>query len=136
MACLADVPTSKDAHVYPSITKESTVTPASKSLELSTNVAPVPFVVALEQNEEWVNDMVDRPDAEMTDGAAPSKFGSVFVQGISHVLDDVAEVTVVGSDRVSSGPTDVVVALFVGEKGDDSLPFFAVDEEAATNPSG
>ncbi|GJW34831.1 putative reverse transcriptase domain-containing protein [Tanacetum coccineum] len=73
--------------------------------------------------------------AEMTDGAAPSKSGGVFVQGISHVLDDVAEVTVVRSERVSSGPNDIVVSLSVGEKGDGSLPSSAVDEVDAINPS-
>ncbi|GJU47959.1 gag-pol polyprotein [Tanacetum coccineum] len=104
----ANVPTLRDACISPPIAKESTVTPASKSLEFSTNVAPAPFAVALEQNEEW---------------------------GTSHVLDDVAEVRVVGSERVSSGLTDVVVALSAGEKGDGSLPSSAVDEEAATNPS-
>ncbi|GJY71675.1 copia protein [Tanacetum coccineum] len=130
-----NIPISRDARVSPSITKESTVTSASKSLELSTNVAPASFVVALEQNEEWVNAMVDGPDAEKTDGVAPSKSRSVFVQGIYHVLDDVAEVTAVGSKRVSSGPTDVVVALSVGEKGDGSLPSSAVDEEAVANPN-
>ncbi|GKF68615.1 hypothetical protein Tco_0198294, partial [Tanacetum coccineum] len=70
-----------------------------------------------------MNAMADGPDGEMTDGDAPSKSGSVFVQGISHVLDDVAEVTVVGLKHVSSDPTDVVVALSVGEKCDSSLPF-------------
>ncbi|GJZ82278.1 hypothetical protein Tco_0647451 [Tanacetum coccineum] len=108
----ANVPTSRDVHVSPPIAKESTVTLASKSFELSTNVVPAPSVVALEQHEE-----------------------SVFVQGISHVLDDVAEVTVVGSECVSSSPTNVVVALSVGEKGDGSLPSSIADEEAAANPS-
>ncbi|GJW37770.1 hypothetical protein Tco_0060690 [Tanacetum coccineum] len=132
----ANVPTSRDACVFPLIAKESTMTPASKSLELSTNIAPAPSVVALEQNEEWVNAMVDGPDAEMTDGAAPSKSRGVFVQGISHVLDDVAEVMAVGSERVSSCPTDVIMALSVGEKGDGSLLSSPVDEEASPNPFG
>nr|GEW15046.1 hypothetical protein [Tanacetum cinerariifolium] len=105
----ANVPTSRDARVSPLITKELIVTPTSKSLKLSTNVALDPSVVALEQNKEW---------------------------GISYVLDDVAEVTAVGSKRVSPGPTDVVVALSVGEIGDGSLPSSAADEEAAANPSG
>ncbi|GKB78537.1 hypothetical protein Tco_0945432 [Tanacetum coccineum] len=131
----ANVPTSRDARVSPPIAKESIVTPASKSLELSTNVAPSSSIVALEQNEKWVNAMVDGPDAEVNDGVAHSKSGSVFVQGTSHVLDDATEVTVVGSERVSSGLTDVVVALFAGEKGDGCLPSFAVDEEAAANPA-
>nr|GFC54490.1 hypothetical protein [Tanacetum cinerariifolium] len=110
------------------------MTPDSKSLELSTNVAHASFAIALKQNEKWVNVMVDGPDAEMTDCVVPSKSRSVFVQGISYV-DDVAKVTAVGSERVSFGPTDVVVALFVGEEGDGSLPSFAVDEEVAANPS-
>ncbi|GJV12613.1 hypothetical protein Tco_1354154 [Tanacetum coccineum] len=87
---------------------ESTVTHASESLELSANVVPVPSVVAFEQNEEL---------------------------GTSHVLDDVAEVTVIGSGRVSSGLIDVVVALSVGEKGDGSLSSSTINEEATAYPS-
>ncbi|GJU59420.1 hypothetical protein Tco_1237186 [Tanacetum coccineum] len=109
LVCPANFPTSKDARVSPPIVKESTVTPAFESFELSANVVPALSVVALEQNEEW---------------------------GISHVLDDVAEVTVVGSGRVSSDLTDVVVALFAGEKGDGSLPSSATDEEAIANRYG
>nr|GEW45662.1 hypothetical protein [Tanacetum cinerariifolium] len=135
LACPTNVSTLRDAHVSPSIAKESTMTPASKSLELSTNVAPNSSIVALEKNKEWVNAIVDGPDAEMNDGAAHSKSGGVFVQGTSHVLDDVAEVTVVGSECVSSSLTDVVVALSAGDKGDGSLPSSIVDEEATTNPS-
>ncbi|GJR61691.1 hypothetical protein Tco_1503853 [Tanacetum coccineum] len=112
----------------------STVTPASESLELLANVVPASSVVASEQNEEWVNAMVDGSDPEMTDGATHAKSGGVFVQGTSHVLDDVAEVTAVGSERVSFDPADVVVALFVGEKGDGFLLSSAADEEAAANP--
>ncbi|GJV17296.1 hypothetical protein Tco_1362619 [Tanacetum coccineum] len=112
----ANIPTSRDACVSPPTTKESTITPASKSLELSTNVAHAPFVITLEQNKEWVNAMVDGPDDEMTDGAAHSKSG--------------------GSEHVSSGLTDVVVALSASKKGDGSLPSSAVDEEATYNPSG
>ncbi|GJT17449.1 hypothetical protein Tco_0876155 [Tanacetum coccineum] len=84
----------EDTCVSPPIAKESTMTPASESLELSTNV------------------------------------------GASYVLDDVAEVTVVGLGRVSSDLTDVVVAFFAGEKGDGSLPSFAADKKATTNPFG
>ncbi|GKE57906.1 hypothetical protein Tco_1497091, partial [Tanacetum coccineum] len=80
----ANVPIPKDTRVSPPIAKESTMTHVSKSLELSANVIPASSIVALEQNEEQVT---------------------------SHVLDDVAEVTVVGSERVSSGLTDVIVAL-------------------------
>ncbi|GJU36810.1 hypothetical protein Tco_1185164 [Tanacetum coccineum] len=113
----ANVPASIDARVSPPIVKESTVTPASESLELPANVVPISSIIALEQNEEWVNAMVDGPDLRMT--------------GTSHVLDDVAEVSAVGSGRVSFGHTDVVVALSVGEKGDGSLLSFAAGEEAA-----
>nr|GFA18613.1 hypothetical protein [Tanacetum cinerariifolium] len=88
--------------------RESTVTPAFESLELSANVVPASFVVASERNKEWVNAMVDGPDSDMTDG----------------------------SKRVSSGPTDVVVALSVGEKGDGSLLSFATNEEATANLLG
>ncbi|GKG51842.1 hypothetical protein Tco_0544480, partial [Tanacetum coccineum] len=73
MARPANVPTLRDARVSPPTAKESTMTPTSKSLKLSTNVSPAPSTVALEQNEEWVNSMVDGPNAEMIDGAAHSK---------------------------------------------------------------
>nr|GFC62783.1 hypothetical protein [Tanacetum cinerariifolium] len=82
-----------------------------------------------------VNAMVDGSNAELTDDAASSKSGGVFVHGNSHVLNDVAGVTMVGSERVSSSLTDVVVVLSAGEKGDGSLPSFATDEEATTNLS-
>nr|GEU84433.1 putative transposase (putative), gypsy type [Tanacetum cinerariifolium] len=71
---------------------ESTVTPAFESLELPANFVLTSSVVASEQNEE-----------------------SAFVQGTSYVLDEVAEVTVVGSKHVSFSPGYVVVALYVGE---------------------
>ncbi|GKA45602.1 hypothetical protein Tco_0738398, partial [Tanacetum coccineum] len=104
----ANILTLRDAHVSHLIVKESTVTPASESLELSANVVTAPSTIASEQNEEWVNDIFNRPDAEMTDG----------------------------SERVSFGLTDVVVALSAGEKGDGSLSSSAVDAEATTNPYG
>nr|GFB11058.1 hypothetical protein [Tanacetum cinerariifolium] len=103
-----NVPTSMDARVSPSIAKESIVTPASKSFELSTNVSLAPSVVALEKNKERVNAMVDGPNAEMTDG----------------------------SELVSPSPTDVVVAFSIGKKGDGSFPSFSIDKEAASNPFG
>ncbi|GKB69326.1 hypothetical protein Tco_0930738, partial [Tanacetum coccineum] len=124
----AIVPIPKDTYVSPPIAKESTVTPVSKSLELSANVVPASFVIALKQNEEKVSAAVDGSDLEMTDGAAHSKSGGVFVQGTSHVLDDVAEVTVVGLERVSSSLTNVVVALSAGEKGDGSALSSTVEE--------
>nr|GEV01435.1 ribonuclease H-like domain-containing protein [Tanacetum cinerariifolium] len=76
------------------------------------------------QNKKWVSAMVDAPDAELTDDVDHSKNGGVFMHGTSHVLDDVAGVTMVGSKRVSFDLTDVVVALF------------ATDEEATASPSG
>ncbi|GKD67350.1 hypothetical protein Tco_1309458 [Tanacetum coccineum] len=132
----ANVPTSGDVLVSPPIVNELTVTPASKSLELSTNVVPASSTVSFEQNEERVNAVVDGSDLKMTDGAAPSKSGSVFVEGVSHILDDVVEVTAVGSERVSFGPTDVVVALSVSEKGDGLVPSSVAGKEAAANSFG
>ncbi|GKA64703.1 hypothetical protein Tco_0764410 [Tanacetum coccineum] len=136
LACPVNVPASRDARVSPLVAKESTVKPTFESLELPANVVPASSAVASEQNKEWVNAMVDGPDPEMTDGATHAKSESAFVQGTSYVLDDVAEVTMVGSERVSSGPTDVVVALSIGEKGDGPLLSSAADEEATANPSG
>ncbi|GKF94218.1 hypothetical protein Tco_0283918, partial [Tanacetum coccineum] len=100
---------------------DSTVTPSSESLELPTNVLLASSTVALEQNKEWVNAMVDGSGPEITNGVVNAKSGSVFVQGTSCVLDDTFEVTKVGSERVSSDLSDVVVApsavhfLFKGE---------------------
>ncbi|GJY75029.1 hypothetical protein Tco_0479460 [Tanacetum coccineum] len=105
----ANVPIPRDTRVSPPIAKESIVTPVSAA--------------------------VDGSDLEMTDAAAHSKSGGVFVQGTSHVLDDVAKVTVVGSECVSFGLTDVVVALSVGEKGDGSAPSSTI-EEVVVPPSG
>ncbi|GKC44905.1 hypothetical protein Tco_1062627 [Tanacetum coccineum] len=80
-----------------------------------------------EQNEEQVNAVVDGSDLKMADGAAPSKSGGVFVQGVSHVLDDVVKATTVESELISS-ILDVVVALSVGGKGDGSVPSSTVEE--------
>ncbi|GKC99105.1 hypothetical protein Tco_1169380 [Tanacetum coccineum] len=98
----ANVPIPMDTRVSPPIAKESTVKPVFKSLELSANVVPASSAVALEQNKEQ--------------------------ESTSHVLVDVAEVTVVGLKRVSSGLTDVVVALSVSEKGDGSAPSSTIEE--------
>ncbi|GJU46523.1 hypothetical protein Tco_1203789 [Tanacetum coccineum] len=57
----------RDARVSSPITKELTVTPASKYLELSTNADLTPYVVAFEHNEEMVNAEVDGSDPKMTD---------------------------------------------------------------------
>nr|GEW42646.1 hypothetical protein [Tanacetum cinerariifolium] len=132
----ANVLTLRDACVSPLISKESTVTPASKSLDFSSNVVPASSIVASERNKECVNAMVNGPDSEMTEGATHAKSESTFMQHTSYVLDDVAEVTVVGSVHVSSSITDVVVALSAGDKGDGSLPSSATDEEATAKPFG
>nr|GEW19448.1 hypothetical protein [Tanacetum cinerariifolium] len=108
-----NVPIPKDTRVSPPIAKESTVTPVSKSLEFFANVTPTSFVVASEQNEEHVN-----------------------AAGVSLILDDVVKVTVVESECVSSGPTDVVVALYVGGKGDVLIPPSVASEEVVVNSSG
>ncbi|GJY75839.1 hypothetical protein Tco_0480955 [Tanacetum coccineum] len=129
----ANVPASREAHASPS-TKESTVTPASKSLELSANVNFIASVVAPKHNKEMVNAEVNGLGPKMTDDTATIKSGHAFVQGISVALNDVVELVEVGSGRVSSGTNDVVVALFVGEKGDGLDPSSATGEEAAANP--
>ncbi|GJX07177.1 retrovirus-related pol polyprotein from transposon TNT 1-94 [Tanacetum coccineum] len=101
---------------------------------LSVNVVPTSFAVASKQNEEQVNCVVDGSDLEMADGDAPSKFRSVFVQGVSRNLDDVTDLVEVGSGRVPSGPDDVVVALSSHEKGDSLDSSFVVVEEVVVNP--
>ncbi|GJX16924.1 hypothetical protein Tco_0217756 [Tanacetum coccineum] len=115
---------------------ESTVTPASKSLEFSANVNFIASSVAPEHNEEMVNAEVDGLGPKMTDDTVAVKSRHAFVQGISVALDDAVELVKVGSWRVSSSPNDVVVARSAGEKGDGLDPSFAACEEAAANPSG
>nr|GEX06175.1 hypothetical protein [Tanacetum cinerariifolium] len=85
------------------------------------------FAVPLEQNKEQVSAAVDGSDLHMTYGAAHSKSQGVFVQGTSHVLDDVAEVTMVGRS-VFPLALLMLLALFAGEKGDGSAPFSTVEE--------
>ncbi|GJR27150.1 hypothetical protein Tco_1103382 [Tanacetum coccineum] len=125
----ANVPTPRDTRASLHIAKESTVTPVSKSLELSVNVVPVSFVVASERNEEQVYAAVYGSDLEMADSVVPFKSGGVFVQGVSRILDDVVEVAAVESERVSSGPTDVVVALSVDGKCDVLIPSSVAGKE-------
>nr|GEY35623.1 hypothetical protein [Tanacetum cinerariifolium] len=114
---------------------ESTVIPASKSLELSANVDPTNFVVASKHNKEMVSAEVDGSDPKMTDDTINVKFGHDFMHGMFVVLDDAVELAGVGSGYVSSGPNDVVVSLSAGEKGDGLTPFFVTGEEAVVNPS-
>ncbi|GJX96776.1 hypothetical protein Tco_0352574 [Tanacetum coccineum] len=110
LVCPANVPTPRDARVSPPVAKESTVTPVSKSLELSANFDLTASVVASEHNEEMVS--------------------------MSVVFDDVVELAGVGSGRVSSGLNDVVVALSASEKGAGLTPSSVAGEEAGVNPSG
>nr|GEZ54714.1 hypothetical protein [Tanacetum cinerariifolium] len=104
----ANVLTSREVRVSPP-TKELTVTPASKSLDLSTNIIFTASAVASEHNEET---------------------------GIFVALDDVVELVEVGLRHGSSGPNDVVVALFAHEKGDGLDPSSVAGEEVAANPYG
>ncbi|GJW39045.1 hypothetical protein Tco_0064890 [Tanacetum coccineum] len=128
-------PPSRDARVSPPTTMKSTVTLASKSLELSANVNLTASVVASEHNEEMVNAEVDGSDLKMTDDTVAAKSGHAFVQGISFALQDVVELVEEGSGHASSSPNDVVVALSVGEKGDSLVPSSAAGEGAASNSS-
>ncbi|GKF23875.1 hypothetical protein Tco_0076197 [Tanacetum coccineum] len=129
----ANVPASREVRVSPP-PKESTVTPASKSLELSTNVNFNAFVVASEHNEEMVNVEVDTSAPKITDDTATVKSGHAFVQGISVALDDSVDLIKVGLGRVSFGSNDVVVALSANKKGDGLDPSSTIGEEAAANP--
>nr|GEZ05897.1 hypothetical protein [Tanacetum cinerariifolium] len=131
----ANVSTSKDARVSPPIIKESTVTPASKSLELYTNVDLTPSVVASKHNEDMVKTKVDGSDSRMTDDIVAAKSGQAFVQGISVALEDVVELAVVGLGCASSDPNDVMVALSADEKGDGFFPSSTADEDVVANPS-
>ncbi|GKC85579.1 hypothetical protein Tco_1141296 [Tanacetum coccineum] len=133
LVCPANVPALREVRISPP-TKESTVTPASKSLELSNIVNFTAFNVASKHNEDMVNDVVDGSDPKMTDDTATIKSGHAFVHGISVSLDDVVELVEVGSRRVSSSPNDVVVAFSAHEKGDGLDPSSTVGEEAAANP--
>ncbi|GJX77712.1 hypothetical protein Tco_0360201 [Tanacetum coccineum] len=112
-----NVPASRDTHVFPPLVKESTMTHVFKSLEFPFTVIPASSTAALEPNEEWVNVMVDGTEHEMTDGVVNAKPSSMV-------------------RACSSGPSEVVVALSIGEKGDGSMPSSTVDEEAAATPSG
>ncbi|GJY65054.1 ribonuclease H-like domain-containing protein [Tanacetum coccineum] len=103
-----------EARVSPPI-KESTVTPASKSLELSANVNFTASAVALEHNEEMVNAEVDGSGLKMIVDTAAVKSRHAFMQDISVALDDVVELV---------------------EKGDGLDSSSAAGEEATTNPSG
>ncbi|GJY13466.1 hypothetical protein Tco_0382775, partial [Tanacetum coccineum] len=103
---------------------------------LPSNNVPSSFATILERNEEWVNKMVDRPNNEMTNGAGNGNPRNVFVQGVSHVIDDGSELTLVESECVFSSPNDVVVALSSREKDDGLLPSSGAAKEAVAAPLG
>ncbi|GKF88658.1 hypothetical protein Tco_0259535, partial [Tanacetum coccineum] len=73
-----------DTRVSPPTTKESTMTPASKSLELSANVDLTASAVA---------------SPKMTDDTIAAKYGHAFVHRIFVALKDVVELVKVGSGR-------------------------------------
>ncbi|GKA64548.1 hypothetical protein Tco_0764255 [Tanacetum coccineum] len=128
-------PNEPKSRVFPPyVIQELTMTLASTSLELLFNTVPTSSTAALEPNKEWVNVMVDGSDHKMTGGAANAKHSSMFVKGASYVVDDATELTVEGSKRISSSPSDVVVALSTREKGDCSIPSSVVDEEVVATP--
>ncbi|GJW14638.1 hypothetical protein Tco_0018771 [Tanacetum coccineum] len=79
----------RDARVSSPITKELTVTPASKYLELSTNVDLTPYVVASEHNEEM---------------------------GISVTLEDAMELVLIGLGCASAVAGDDAAANPLGGK--------------------
>nr|GEW58354.1 hypothetical protein [Tanacetum cinerariifolium] len=129
-----NVPASRDVLVSPLTTKESTVTPASKSLELFTNAGITPSVVASKHNEEMVDVKVDVSDPKMTDDTVVAKSEHAFAQGISVAVEDAVELVEVGSGRASSGPNDVVVALGTGEKGDVWFPLLLLVKRLLLTP--
>nr|GEU79933.1 reverse transcriptase domain-containing protein [Tanacetum cinerariifolium] len=86
LARLANVPTSKDASVSPPVPKKSTVTLASKSLDLPSNVAHAPSVAASEHNEELINAEVNGVDPMVTNDVAPAEPNNVFLQVLRKVL--------------------------------------------------
>ncbi|GJU16843.1 hypothetical protein Tco_1144809 [Tanacetum coccineum] len=83
LAHSTNVPPSRDARVFPPITKESTMTPASKSLELSANAYLIPSVVASEHNEEMVNAEAGVSDPKMTDDIVVAKSGHALCRVLS-----------------------------------------------------
>ncbi|GJW97419.1 hypothetical protein Tco_0179227 [Tanacetum coccineum] len=117
-ACEASPCCSKLDYASRQISKHATE-PLSVILQLKPeNLAHLtPSVVASEHNEDMVDANVDVSDPKMTDAT------------------DVWGWWRLGQGRASSGPNDVVVALFAGEKGDGLVPFSVAGEEAAVNPS-
>ncbi|GJW39569.1 hypothetical protein Tco_0065414, partial [Tanacetum coccineum] len=75
----ATVPALRVIGVSPPSMKESTVIPAPSSMELYSKDAPYSSTATIEQNEEWLNDIVDTTDAKMAD-VAFDKSMEVLVQ--------------------------------------------------------
>ncbi|GJX73612.1 hypothetical protein Tco_0312207 [Tanacetum coccineum] len=91
-----------------------------------------PFAKESTPNKEWVNAMVDGPDYDVTGDADKDKPTEILVQRVSHAVDADDDLVMERSRRVSSYPSDIVVALFVGEKTDDPPSSFGVEEVAAS----
>ncbi|GKB78617.1 hypothetical protein Tco_0945512, partial [Tanacetum coccineum] len=103
------VPTAKATCVSLTVPRESIVTLVTASLELLSNDAPPSSAAALEQNEEWINAIVDTANEEIGN-VSFEKSVEVFVQGVAHpVSEDV-------NQGVLSGSSVVVVALSAREK--------------------
>ncbi|GJV61097.1 hypothetical protein Tco_1467197 [Tanacetum coccineum] len=88
---------------------------------LPSDTAPASSITALEPNKEWVNAMVNGLDYDMTGDADKDKPTGIFFQRVSYIVDADGDLVVEGSGRVSSDPSNVTVALSVGEKNDDPL---------------
>ncbi|GJS59712.1 hypothetical protein Tco_0654496 [Tanacetum coccineum] len=71
-----------------------------------------------------------------TRASPPIAKESTATPGVSRILDDVIEVAAVELERVSSGPIDVVVALFVDGKGNVLIPSSVAGEEVVINSFG
>ncbi|GKD88128.1 hypothetical protein Tco_1363635, partial [Tanacetum coccineum] len=103
------VPAAKATCVSPPVPRELIVTLVTPSSELLSNDAPPYSAAALEQNEEWINAIVDTADEEIGN-VSFEKSVEVFVQGVAHpVSEDV-------NQGVLSGSGVVVVALSAREK--------------------
>nr|GEW41207.1 hypothetical protein [Tanacetum cinerariifolium] len=73
LARSVNVPTLKDTRTFPPVMKELTVVLVSFYLELPPKAAPSSSTATNEQNEEWINVMVDVPDNKITGDAGNGK---------------------------------------------------------------
>ncbi|GJT18571.1 hypothetical protein Tco_0877277 [Tanacetum coccineum] len=118
---------------YPFLNKivDHSAHPLSVLLELEpeklARPAPVsaPKQPSQEQNEEWVNAMVNTPDEEMVDSTI-GKLAEVLVQGVvRQVCQDVnqADASLIqDSELAYSGSPNVIAALFVEKEKEDTPP--------------